>query len=257
MNRNMPMVTAFRWLAQLFDPRQIVGALKGLWWYGSDWRRYSAMEGAEPLLLRESYPQLHDRVGVTSIDAHYFYANGWAMRRIVAAPPRHHVDVGSQIIFANLLGAVVPVTFLDYRPLAGAMEGVSRVGADILGLPFRDGALASVSCLHVAEHIGLGRYGDPLDPLGTKKAAAELARILAPGGSLFLAMPVGRPRVCFNAHRVHTPRMIREYFRELELVEFSAVDDRGVYATDVPLDSLDGADYGCGFFWFRAPRSES
>ena len=40
------------------------------------------------------------------------------------------------------------------------------------------------------EHIGLGRYGDPIDPQGTEKAATELQRVLAPGGDLYLSLPI-------------------------------------------------------------------
>jgi hypothetical protein len=245
--------TAYRWAAQFFDPRQILSAVRGLFWYWSDWRRYSALPGAERLSLLESYPQFHDRVGMTPLDAHYFYANGWAMRRILSQHPAQHVDIGSQTIFANLLGATMPVVFVDYRPLAGGIEGVSRVGASILDLPMADRSLSSLSCLHVAEHIGLGRYGDPLDPLGTRKAATELARVLAPSGNLFFAIPVGRPRVCFNAHRVHAPATVREYFRSLELVEFSAVDDRGRYIERPDMETVAGDRYACGLFWFRRP----
>ena len=132
------------------------------------------------------------------------------MRRIVANRPGRHLDVGSHNLFANLLSAVVPVTFLDYRPLNAKLAGLSCVGGNILELPFADDSAESLSCLHVAEHIGLGRYGDPLDPEGTKKAVRELGRVLAGDGRLYFALPVGRPRVCFNAHRVHSPEAIRE-----------------------------------------------
>src|ERR1035437_9128085 len=71
---------------------------------------------------------------------------------------------------------------------------------------YRIKVLVSVSCLHVAEHIGLGRYGDPIDPLGTNKALLELQRVLAPGGVLLFSMPVGRERVEFNAQRIWDPR---------------------------------------------------
>jgi len=102
----------------------------------------------------------------------------------------------------------------------------------------------------VAEHIGLGRYGDPLDPLGTRKAAAELQRVVAPGGQLLFGGPVGRPRVCFNAHRVHSPHDVVAMFSELQLVEFSGVDDRGTFSRHRTLDELEGAQYGCGMFRF-------
>src|SRR5437867_2053463 len=123
----------------------------------------------------------------------------------------------AQTMFANILAALVPVTFVDYRPLAASLTGLTRVGADILHMPFADGSVASVSCLHAAEHVGLGRYGDHLDPSGAEKAARSLARVLAPGGNLYSAVPVGRPRLCFNGHRIHTAQTIRRYFDDLAL----------------------------------------
>jgi SAM-dependent methyltransferase len=166
-----------------------------------------------------------------------------------------HVDVGSQVIFANLLAAVIPVVFLDYRPLKAKLPGLICLGGDLLRLPFMDRSLSSVSCLHVIEHIGLGRYGDPLDPAGTSKAARELARVLGPGGNLILATPVGKPRLCFNAHRIHRAEEIREMVPELELVEFSGVHDGGRYVEQVDLSAFQNSEYACGFFWFRRPQS--
>ncbi len=43
-------------------------------------------------------------------------------------------------------------------------------------------SVESLSCKHVIEHIGLGRYGDVLDPGGDLKAISELKRALAVGG---------------------------------------------------------------------------
>jgi hypothetical protein len=209
------------------------------------------MPGAEALRLAHAYPQLHDRTETHFANAHYFYANAWAVRRIIAGRPESHVDIASQPVLASLLSAVVPVTFLDFRPLAATLEGLTCIGGDILALPFESGSVHSLSCLHVAEHIGLGRYGDPLEPKGTKLAARELTRVLAPGGNLFFALPVGKERLCFNAHRIHAPTAIRAYFSDLELVEFSAVHDDGSF-----VENLDPADcatstYACGMFWFR------
>ncbi|MCL5995610.1 MAG: DUF268 domain-containing protein [Chloroflexi bacterium] len=249
------MKRAAIWLYQLFlpvfDPLRAVRGLSAYPRYAGDYQRYTRLAGAEPLHPTDAYPQLHDRTGTTGIDAHYFYANGWAMRRIVAQLPAHHVDIGSQTMFVNLLSAVLPVIFVDYRPLEPRMAGLTSRSGDILKLPFADGSVDSLSCLHVAEHIGLGRYGDPLNPHGTRQACAELQRVLAPGGNLYFALPVGRPRVCFNAHRIHAPEMIAEYLAGLELLEISGVHDDGRYVERVSLDAFVGSRYACGMFWLR------
>ncbi|OGW71484.1 MAG: hypothetical protein A2047_01025 [Omnitrophica bacterium GWA2_41_15] len=209
------------------------------------------MVGAERLRAVDAYPCLHDGTRTTGVDPHYFYTNGWAMRRIVAQRPAQHVDIGSQTMFVNLLSAVLPVTFVDYRPLEACMEGLTNRSGDILNLPFEDSSIESLSCLHVAEHIGLGRYGDPLNPRGTQQACAELKRVLAPWGHCYFALPVGRPRVCFNAHRIHAAKTIIEYFDGLELEEFSGVHDDGRYVERGSLDEFKDDEYACGLFRFR------
>src|SRR5262249_34943075 len=117
-------------------------------------------------------------------------------------------------------------------------------------LPFADGGIPSLSCLHVIEHIGLGRYGDPLDPSGAERAAKELQRVLAPGGRLYLSTPVGRERVCFNAHRVFAPDTIVRIFSDLKPPHFAYVDDDGALHTSAAPDDARSLDYGCGLFRF-------
>jgi hypothetical protein len=243
--------SARRWFLQIFDPVAAVHGLFAYPRYFADWRCYVGKPGAEPLKAANAYPQLHDRTGITRVDAHYFYTNGWAMRRILANRPAHHTDIGSQTMFVNLLSAVFPVTFVDYRPLEAHMDGLTNRSGDILNLPFTDGSVESLSCLHVAEHIGLGRYGDQLNPRGTYQAALELKRVLARDGNLYFALPVGKPVVCFNAHRIHAPETIIEYFSELELVEFSGLHDDGRFVVCAALDEFIESEYACGMFWFR------
>jgi hypothetical protein len=178
------------------------------------------------------------------------------MEHILAAAPARHVDVGSEVQFVAMLSTRVPVTFVDIRPLqAGGLPNLKSVEGSLLKLPFESGSVESLSCLHVAEHVGLGRYGDPLNPAGTRLACGELARVLAPKGNLFFSLPVGRPRVCFNAHRVHEPRQIIAYFPDLKLIEFSAVDDVDRLQRNIEPASMAGMEYACGLFHFqRAAR---
>ncbi len=110
--------------------------------------------------------------------------------------------------------------------------------------------------MHTIEHVGLGRYGDPIDPDGDLKAIAELIRVLAPGGSFLFVTPVGAPRIQFNAHRIYSYDQIIGYFSGLKLEQFSLVPDNGVQRgliADATKEMADAQAYGCGCFWFKKP----
>ncbi|UCG48056.1 MAG: DUF268 domain-containing protein [Phycisphaerales bacterium] len=242
-----------RWKRPLVRSK-VLSALAKYPSYVRDLYKYSKMKGAEPIRLVDTYPCLFDKRLTSGIDAHYFYQALWAFKRIRSLAPELHVDVGSDVNFVALLTAITNVHFVDIRPLdACCIENLEVKQASILDMPYGDGSLESVSCLHVAEHIGLGRYGDPLDPLGTRKAAAELTRCLAPGGNLFFSLPVGKQRLCFNAHRIHSPKQIIDYFSTLSLVEFSGADDHKRFMEDIDVDTLGDSRYACGMFWFTKP----
>lgn len=249
--------TLYRWANPVFDPIRVVRAVPRYPKFIRDVVAYRRMPGAERMRFADSYPLIHDDTETTPFDAHYFYQDIWAFRLIRAAQPQRHVDVGSRIDFVGLLSTEVPVTFVDRRPLEVDVPNLDSRGGDILAMPFETGSVESLSCLHVAEHIGLGRYGDPLDPQGTEKACAELARILSPGGTLYFALPVGKPRLVFNAHRVHSPAQIIEYFDGLELLEFAGIDDDGKFVPEAAWRSWDQADYACGLFRFTKPAAVS
>jgi SAM-dependent methyltransferase len=218
-------------------------------------RRYARAAAGTSFELRwrELQPQLGDyRAQAGIARGHYFHQDLWAARRIFARRPAHHVDIGSRIdgFVAHVL-TFMPVTVVDIRPLVSDAEGLTFVRGDICRLAaFPDGSVESLSCLHAIEHIGLGRYGDPVDPGGWRIALAQLTRILAPGGRLYLGTPVGRERVAFNSERVFAPRTILDAAPDLRLLSFSAVDDQERFVPDADLDVLSRARYACGLFEF-------
>ena len=218
--------------------------------YLQDLWAYMRAPGAEPWSRVTLKPMLEERTSSHGFDAHYVYLGAWAFRHITRARPAQHVDVAGQIGWVTCLASVTNVVFIDVRPFLGEVENLESRAGSVLSLPFADRSVTSLSCLHVAEHVGLGRYGDPIDPLGTRKAFTELARVLAAAGRLYFVLPVGRPSVAFNAHRVHDPVTIEEWIREEGLVlrEFAAVDDAGRFLPSAsPVDMRDQT-YACGMF---------
>ncbi|ULA64989.1 MAG: hypothetical protein LZF86_190284 [Nitrospira sp.] len=242
-----------RWVLPFVDPRQLA-SLALLPQYFLEMKRFRGLAQDEAVALSETYPCLSDRLTRTPFDPHYLYQGAWLARRLSATKPQLHVDVGSSVMMLSVLSASVPIAFLDYRPLAVELSGLHCVAGTGTRLPFLDDSIASLSCLHVIEHIGLGRYGDPLDPQGSRQAAGELARVLRPGGRLFLSVPVGRERVCFNAHRVFSPSTIQSFLPELRLETFSLVNDGGQFRDRAAVETAAALEYGCGMFEFVKTR---
>jgi hypothetical protein len=223
--------------------------------------QFAGLAGGTPRLqvcLDDINPQLSDRASVTPIDRHYTYHPAWAARVLARTRPIKHVDISSIVSFCTIVSAFVPVEFYDFRPASVELDGLYTGAADLTRLHFPSGSIASLSCMHVIEHIGLGRYGDPLDPDGDLKAIGELVRVLAPGGDLLVATPVGRPRVAFNAHRVYDHEVFARYFAPLELVEFALIEESGEGGLIVapPPERVRAESYGCGCFWFRKTEIE-
>ena len=237
------------WIEAFLDPRRVLG-IAYLPRYFGNWRQYRRLASSDVARLSDSFPCLTDVLPHTPFDPHYFYQACWAARKVVSQKPKLHVDIGSSVVVLGILSAQVPTLFIDYRPLRVHVSNLQSIGGDIGRLPFADASLYSVSCLHVIEHIGLGRYGDTLDPHGSEKAAQELVRVLAPGGQLLISTPIGRERVQFNAHRVFAPQTVLHLFASLDLVDFAAVDDNRSFHTSIVPEQLTGCDYACGMFEF-------
>jgi SAM-dependent methyltransferase len=202
----------------------------------------------------DRYPCLNDRTGTTAFDAHYIFHPAWAARILAQTKPAEHIDISSAISFSATVSAFVPTRFFDYRPADLKLSNLTSEHADLFGLPFPDSSIPSLSCMHVVEHVGLGRYGDPFDPDGDLKAINELRRVVAEGGNLLFVVPAGRPRIMFNAHRVYAYEQVVSAFPDFELVQFALVPDSvggGELIIDASPHLVASQEYGCGCFWFR------
>jgi hypothetical protein len=209
------------------------------------------------------YPCLFDRSASASTLGEYFWQDLYVARRILGASPVRHVDVGSRIDgFIAHLACQRQVEVYDIRPLDPGIPNVQFRRWDMTAAgPGGPGETADcVSCLHTLEHVGLGRYGDSVDPAAWQQGLRRLAGIVQAGGCLWLSVPVGRRRVEFNAHRVFDPRELRDFALSLglELDEFSVVYGHGGqrFITAGPdWDRVASELYAVGIYLFRRPGS--
>lgn len=76
------------------------------------------------------------------------------------------------------------------------------------------------------EHDGLGRYGDPINPVGDIESIARVHCLLKRDGILFLSVPIGIDAVEWNAHRIYGPHRLRLVLSNWKLLDvIGAVDD--------------------------------
>jgi SAM-dependent methyltransferase len=205
----------------------------------------------------DRHPVLHEKVPTFGFDRHYLYHPAWAARVLARTRPSKHIDISSSLYFNAIASAFVPIDFFEFRPADLRLHNFTANHADILKLPFQDNSVESISCMHVIEHIGLGRYGDPIDPDGDLKAIQELIRVLAPQGTLLFVVPMGNQTIEFNAHRLYSYEAIMCSFRQLTLKEFAYISDDfndGGIQYNPPDTALIGNKRGCGCFWFTKER---
>lgn len=196
---------------------------------------------------KDVYPCIFDKTTQTPIGVVYFYQDTWCARKIFETKPAKHHDVGSMAEMVGIIAQFTPTTMVDIRPLPLKLSGLSFIKGDILHLPFPDRTIESLSSICVIEHIGLGRYGDTPDAFGSEKAAAELVRVLAPKGNLFISVPVDTTnKILFNAHRAFTKEYILELFKDLDLLE-----ERYIYGDTLGETYIPENGEGTGLFHFQ------
>ncbi len=221
-------------------------AWKGFW---LSYRRYKQIS---PEHIKTAMEYLHpcfgDDIAETPVEPVYFYQDAWAFGKIVQRRPELHIDVGSHHKFVSLLCQVIPLTMVDIRPLSLPLDTLEHKRGSILNLPFEDDSVISVSSLCVVEHVGLGRYGDALDPYGSEKAIAELKRIVKPGGDLYLSLPLDdENRTYFNAHRAFKEEYILSLFEP-----FQTLESRYIYSSEFCHQAKSG--FGIGCYHLRCPQ---
>lgn len=238
------------------DPRKSLAAVRAVPHYV-----FSALAFRRQMRLGDQtmdfrlVPTLSDLYAGSGVaQGHYFHQDLWAAREIFKRNPSRHFDVGSRVdgFIAHLL-CFREVEVFDIRPLTSKVAGLQFRQANLMSaVGLAVNAADSVSCLHALEHFGLGRYGDPVDVDGWKKGLVNLTSMLKIGGVLYLSVPVGKPTIEFNAHRIFAgTEVVTEAQRAgLDLQSFNLIDDSGDFRSEADIGATDALDFGCGCFLF-------
>jgi hypothetical protein len=257
-----------RFLGNLgIDPRVAVLAAGGLMPYLRDRRDfYGQVKGSgSEFRLARTRPHLADRRDKAgTARGHYFHQDLLVAQRIYAAAPRKHVDVGSRVDgFISHVAAFRTIEVHDIRPLETSASQIDFICRDVTDAdPAFDDYCDSLSCLHALEHFGLGRYGDAVEYYAYKDGLDNLVRMLQPGGTLYLSVPVSRDqRIEFNAHRVFSIPYLLELATErgLSLIDLSIVNDAGDLLVGVHADAAGIArtfdlSHGCAIMTLRSAK---
>ncbi len=222
-------------------PDEIWAACKTMWVYRAD------------LLFGNGflYYIFGQRKKKSTYDLHYVIQSWWGCKRIGLTDVEIHYDFSSSIPFVANLSALKKVFYHEYNPPSLALPNIQVLPADLLRLAYKDASLNSISCFHVLEHIGLGRYGDALNPHGHLQAINELKRVCGIGGRIYITVPVGKESIYVNAHRVFDAKKFAHNFSDFSLVEFSCVLDNGELMENVGANAVSHEKYALGMFCFE------
>lgn len=121
----------------------------------------------------------------------------WVLSRLV--PSGHVLEVGyafaEPAYLAGLVRAGVELVGVDLAERD--VDGLERIVADVRSLPLPDGSVDQVLLVSTLEHVGADNtaYGleAEADPGSRADALRELGRVLRPGGTLLVTVPLGEP----------------------------------------------------------------
>lgn len=241
-----------------FDPRRFLRSLRGLPRFVHDWRKFKKGYSG-PLTWMPCLNDRYEEGGTTKSE--YFWQDLLVARWVFDAKPQRHVDIGSRVDgFVAHVASFRDIEVFDVRPISTQISGVVFKQADLMcsdSLPNSgSGYCDSLSCLHAIEHFGLGRYGDPIDPMGHDRGIANMALLLKPGGTFYLSTPIGCERVEFNANRVFDPSKVIQLVEGhgLLLQQLTVIggdgEARDMQVTPETLQALAEATYNLGIFVF-------
>lgn len=213
----------------------------------------------EPFRWGKLYPCIGDDTDASgTASGHYFHGDLWAAQRIFERSPERHIDIGSRVDgFAAHVAAYRQIDVVDIRPNDAQIENMNFIVRDLMiDDDAMDNITDSISSLHVLEHLGLGRYGDPINVSGYRVGWKNMTRMLKAGGRFYFSTPMSKTqRIEYDAHRVFSLPFLLEQLidPDYEIERFAWVGDDGVIRDHADPRSTEAADsfgctWGCAIF---------
>lgn len=182
------------------------------WWLKRICRKLVRL--AARLMRRRALPVLTDRIIEYPVLFRYL----------------EHVPKGSHLLDFGCVEDLLPmhlcalgyrVTGLDLRPYPFRHDLFDFVQADILQWQPPENRFDVAISISTVEHVGLGAYGDPIEPNGDSIAVQKLLRCIRPGGRLFLTVPAGKATTT-QLMRIYDPERLNRLLPDAETVRFFA-----------------------------------
>lgn len=172
---------------------------------------------------------------------HYPETDQWLYQALnkYTVENKHLLIIGSEepCYEAVAISRGASVTMVEYQKVISESSLLKTMTVDEFNSDSNlyDGAISISS----VEHSGLGRYGDPLDPDGDLKSMSVLRDKLKPGSLCFLAVPIGRDQILWNAHRVYGRNRL-----PLLIDGFELIDSFGLIDSDLDVNEHDRRQRG-------------
>jgi len=164
--------------------------------------------------------------------AKYAFEEVWKFNKTSDKTPRIF-DVGSTKAFLSILSVFCEVEALNLNDPLDYHTSVKYTKGDISEynprLNPKAGSYDFITSFASFHLLGLGRYGDKINPAAQSKFVELCDTLLAPGGKVIFSFSFGKDQLLFNNGWVFSLETIKNFFSNFKIID--VLVDRNSYGT--------------------------